>query len=285
MKKQVLFAFLLIISLVALAGCGEKNAAPTPSTSPSSSPAADNEGAKEVTLKIGASSVPHAELLNLVKDQLKEEGVTLEIKEFTDYVQPNIQVDEKQLDANFFQHLAYMEQFNKDKGTKLVSAGSIHVEPFGSYSNKIKSIDELADGATVAIPSDPSNGGRALALLEKNGLIELKEGVGIAGTVKDIVANKKDLQFRELEAAMLPRVLDEVDLALINTNYALQADLVPTKDALFMEDKDSPFPNIIAAREDNKDSEAIQKLVKALQTPEVKAFIEEKYEGAIIPAF
>lgn len=288
MKKQVVLAFLLIIALVALAGCGQKNAAPTPSSSPSASPSGSQgsePAAKEVTLKVGASAVPHAELLKLVQDKLKEEGVILEIKEFTDYVQPNVQVDEKQLDVNFFQHLPYMEQFNKDKGTKLVSVGSIHVEPFGAYSHKIKSIDELQDGATVAIPNDPSNGGRALVLLEENGLIKLKDGVGIAATAKDIVENPKGLKINESEAAMLPRVLDEVDLALINTNYALEAKLVPTKDALFMEDKDSPFPNIIAAREDNKDSEAVQKLVKALQSPEVKAFIEEKYEGSIIPAF
>jgi D-methionine transport system substrate-binding protein len=200
-------------------------------------------------------------------------------------VQPNVQVNEKQLDANFFQHKPYLEQFNKDQNMTLEAVAAVHIEPFGAYSKKIKKVDELADGAAVALPNDPTNNGRALALLEKNGIIKLKEGVGISGTVKDIVENKKNLEFKEVEAAMLPRVLEEVDLALINTNYALEAKLVPTKDALFLEDKESPYANYLVARPDNKDSDALQKLAKALNTPEVKKFIEDEYKGAVVPAF
>lgn len=294
MKKHLLVALSLVLSLTfVLSACGEKKdegaSSPSPSTAASvvatASPSPSPSAAPSVTLKIGATAVPHAELLELVKDQLAEEGVNLEIKVFTDYVLPNTQVAEKQLDANFFQHVPYLEQQNKDRNLNLVKVAGIHIEPFGIYSSKITSLDELKDGAKVAIPNDPSNGGRALALLESAGLIKLKEGVGISGTVKDIEENPKNLSITEQEAAMLPRVLDEVDLATINTNYALEAKLVPTKDALFIEQSDSPYVNIIVAREDNKDSEALQKLVKALQTEEVKNFINEKYEGAVVPAF
>ncbi|WP_405082694.1 MetQ/NlpA family ABC transporter substrate-binding protein [Paenibacillus chitinolyticus] len=283
MKKRSLLVLFLIVALTALAACGKQKAEPTATPTPASGAGTGEKAA--VTLKIGATAVPHAEILESVKDKLKAEGVNLDIKVFTDYVLPNTQLNEKQLDANFFQHVPYMEEFNKSKGAKLVSVGTVHIEPFGGYSRKVKSLGELKDGATIAIPNDPSNGGRALALLEKNGLIKLKEGVGIAGTAKDIVENKKNFKIKELEAAMLPRVLDEVDLALINTNYALEAKLVPAKDALFVEDKDSPYANIVAAREDNAKSEAIQKLIKALQTPEVKKFIEDKYQGSVLPAF
>lgn len=285
MKKHIVVALLLVFALT-LAACGQKPAASdTQGSKPAASPAASNAPAKEVTLKIGATAVPHAEILKFIQPKLKEQGVNLEIKEFTDYVLPNVQVNEKQLDANFFQHIPYLEQFNKDKNMNLVKVVGVHIEPFGVYSKKIKKLDELKDGATVAIPNDPSNGGRALALLEKAGLLKLKEGVGVKGTVNDIAENKKNLKIKELEAAMLPRVLDEVDIATINTNYALEAKLVPTKDALFLEDKNSPYVNIVAARPDNKDSEAMQKLVKALTTPEVKKFIEDKYQGAVVPAF
>ncbi|MFH5187234.1 MetQ/NlpA family ABC transporter substrate-binding protein [Paenibacillus sp. TAB 01] len=279
MKKLTITALSVVLAL-SLAGCGKKEAAPAPSNG-----AAASGETKEVTLKVGATAVPHAEILNSVKAKLKEQGVNLEVKEFTDYVQPNVQVSEKQLDANFFQHTPYLEQFNKDKGTNLVKVTGVHIEPFGAYSQKIKSIGELKDGATVAVPNDPSNGGRALALMEKNNLIKLKEGVGVNGTVKDIVENKKNLKIKELEAAMLPRVLGEVDMALINTNYALEAKLSPVKDALFIEDKNSPYVNILVARPDNKDSDAMQKLAKALNSDEVRKFIEDKYQGAVVPAF
>jgi D-methionine transport system substrate-binding protein len=275
-------ALLAITLIFLLAACGSKPQA-TPAA-PSNTPAAGGEK-KEVTLKVGATADPHAKILQYVQPKLKEQGVNLEIKEFTDYVQPNIQVFEKQLDANFFQHTPYLDDFNKKNNMNLVKAAGVHIEPFGAYSKKIKKIDELKDGATVAIPNDATNGGRALALLEKNGLIKLKDGVGISGTVKDVVENKKKLNLKELEAAMLPRLLDEVDLALINTNYALQAKLSPAKDALFIEDKNSPYVNILVSRPDNKDSEAMQKLVKLLNSEDVKNFINDKYKGEIVPAF
>ncbi|UQZ86844.1 D-methionine-binding lipoprotein MetQ precursor [Paenibacillus konkukensis] len=280
--KKAMVSVLSVVLALTMAACGSKPAAPAES---SANGAAAGGAAKEVTLKVGATAVPHAEILNSVKAKLKEQGVNLEIKEFTDYVQPNVQVAEKQLDANFFQHTPYLEQQNKDKGFNLVKVTGVHIEPFGGYSQKIKKIDELKDGATVAIPNDPSNGGRALALLEKNKLIKLKDGVGVNGTVKDIVDNPKKLNIKELEAAMLPRVLGEVDLALINTNYALEAKLTPTKDALFIEDSNSPYVNILVARPDNKDSDAIQKLAKALNSEEVRTFINSKYNGAVVPAF
>lgn len=290
MKKNLLTLLALVFALAfTLSACGDKKtengAAASTAPTAAASAAATAAPAKEVTLKVGATAVPHAEILEFIKDKLAKEGVKLEVKVFTDYVLPNVQVAEKQLDANFFQHVPYLDQQNKDKNFGLVKVAGVHIEPFGVYSSKVKKLDELKDGATVAIPNDPSNAGRALALLEKAGLLKLKEGVGISGTVKDVVENKKNLKIKELEAAMLPRVLAEVDIATINTNYALEAKLVPTKDALFIEDKNSPYVNILVARADNKDSEAMQKLVKALQTEDVKKFINDKYQGAVVPAF
>ena len=236
-------------------------------------------------LNVAATAVPHAEILEFVKPQLAEQGVDLKVKVFTEYVQPNIQVAEKRLDANFFQHQPYLDEFNKGKGTELVSVAGVHIEPFGAYSSKYKSLDELPDGATVVIPNDATNGGRALLLLQKAGVITLKEGAGITATPKDIAENPKHIKLRELEAATLPRVLTQVDLALINTNYALEAKLNPTEDALFIEGSDSPYVNILVARPDNKDSDAMQKLIEALHSEEVKQFINEKYKGAVVPAF
>ena len=236
-------------------------------------------------LIVGATQVPHAEILEVVKPMLAKEGVELDIKVFSDYVQPNLQLADKELDANFFQHKPYLDTFNKDRGTQLVSVGLVHVEPFGGYSRKLKSVADLPSGATVAIPNDPSNSGRALLLLQKQGLIKLKDPANIVATPLDIVENPKKLKFQELEAAMLPRALDDVALALINTNYALEAGLVPTKDALFIEGADSPYANLVAARDDNKNSPAIKKLVDALHTAEVKQFILETYKGAVVPAF
>ena len=237
------------------------------------------------TLTVAASAVPHAEILEFVKPTLAKEGVDLQIKVFNDYVQPNLQVAEKRMDANFFQHQPYLDEFNKGKGTDLVSVAKIHVEPFGAYSDKIKSLAELPDGATVALPNDATNEGRALLLLAKAGLITLKDPSSIIATPKDVVQNPKNLKFRELEAATLPRVLTQVDLTLINTNYALTAKLDPTKDALIIEGAESPYANILVARPDNKDSDAVKKLITALQSPEVKTFIAEKYKGAVVPAF
>jgi len=237
------------------------------------------------TLTVAASAVPHAEILEFVKPTLAKEGVDLKIKVFTDYVQPNVQVAEKRMDANFFQHQPYLDEFNKGKGTTLVSVAKVHVEPFGAYSDKLKSIAEVPDGATVAMPNDATNEGRAFLLLAKAGLITLKDPSNILSTPRDVDQNPKNLKFRELEAATLPRVLTQVDLALINTNYALAAKLDPTKDALVIEGAESPYANILVTREDNKDAPAIQKLVAALHSPETKAFILEKYKGAVVPAF
>ncbi|MBC2653863.1 MetQ/NlpA family ABC transporter substrate-binding protein [Pseudomonas sp. MSSRFD41] len=237
------------------------------------------------TLTVAATPVPHAEILEFVKPALAKEGVDLKVKVFTDYVQPNVQVAEKRLDANFFQHQPYLDEFNKAKGTQLVSVAGVHVEPLGAYSSKYKQLSELPNGATVVVPNDATNGGRALLLLDKAGVIKLKDANNILATVKDIAENTKGLKFRELEAATIPRVLTQVDLALINTNYALEAKLDPAKDALVIEGKDSPYVNILVARPDDKDSEAMKKLVAALHSPEVKKFIEEKYKGAIVPAF
>ncbi|WP_440973734.1 MetQ/NlpA family ABC transporter substrate-binding protein [Pseudomonas koreensis] len=239
----------------------------------------------EETLTVAASPVPHAEILEFVKPALAKEGVDLKVKVFTDYIQPNVQVAEKRLDANFFQHQPYLDEFNKAKGTSLVAVTGVHLEPLGAYSSKIKDLKDLPSGANVVIPNDATNGGRALLLLAKAGLITLKDPTNILSTVKDIAQNPKDLKIRELEAATIPRVLTQVDLALINTNYALEAKLDPSKDALVIEGNDSPYVNILVSRADNKDSDAMQKLAAALHSPEVKQFITEKYKGAVLPAF
>lgn len=237
------------------------------------------------TISVAATAVPHAEILEVVKPVLAKEGVELKIKVFTDYVQPNVQVAEGRLDANFFQHQPYLDEFNASRGTKLVSIAGVHVEPFGAYSSKIKNLADLPQGANVVIPNDATNGGRALLLLQKAGVIKLKADAGITATVKDIAENPKGIKVRELEAATLPRVLAQVDLALINTNYALEAGLNPTKDALAIEGSDSPYVNILVVAESNKDKPALQKLAKALNSAEVKAFINDKYQGAVVPAF
>ncbi|WP_313295588.1 MetQ/NlpA family ABC transporter substrate-binding protein [Diaphorobacter sp.] len=238
-------------------------------------------------LKAGATAVPHAEILNFVKPQLKAEGVDLQIKEFSDYVQPNAAVEDKQLDVNFFQHKPYLDSYNKDRKTSLVEvpSGKVHVEPFGAYSSKIKNINDLKTGATIAIPNDPSNGGRALILLAKQGLIELKDPKSLTPTPLDVVKNPKKIKFKELEAPLLPRALADVDVALINTNYAIEAKLNPTKDALFIEGADSPYTNIVVSRSDRANDPLIGKLMKALHSPEVKKFIQDKYKGAVVPAF
>ncbi|WP_106766892.1 MetQ/NlpA family ABC transporter substrate-binding protein [Paenibacillus faecalis] len=270
MKKWTL-AFLSLALVAVLGACGEK---------PAETGSNDNQ-----TLRVGASPEPHSNILEHIKPQLEQEGIKLEIVEFTDYKLPNQQLDQKEIDANFFQHKPHMDGDVNQRGMDLVSVVPVHIEPLGAYSNKIKSVDELQDGAIVAIPNDPSNAGRALSLLAKHGLIKLQDENMLEATSKDIIENPKNLEFKEVEAAMLPRMLDEMDMAIINTNYALEAGLDPTKDALFMEDKDNPYANILTARSDNKDSEAIKKLAEALTSDEVKKFIEENYKGAVIPAF
>jgi len=237
------------------------------------------------TLTVAATPVPHAEILEFVKPALAKEGVDLKVKVFTDYIQPNVQVAEKRLDANFFQHQPYLDEFNKAKGTSLVAVTGVHLEPLGAYSSKLKDLKDLPGGANVVIPNDATNGGRALLLLAKAGVITLKDPSNILSTLKDIEQNPKDLKFRELEAATIPRVLTQVDLALINTNYALEAKLDPSKDALVIEGNDSPYVNILVSRADNKDSDAMKKLAAALHSPQVKQFITEKYKGAVLPAF
>ncbi|TCO74828.1 MetQ/NlpA family ABC transporter substrate-binding protein [Marinisporobacter balticus] len=277
MKKNIvtLLVSLLVLSLV-FTGCTKKEEVATSS---------DAKGNESVTLIIGATPVPHTEILEFIKPKLEEEGINLEIKSFTDYVTPNIALSEKEIDANFFQHLPYLEAFNKERGLDLVSAAKVHVEPLGLYSKKIKSVDDLKDGATITIPNDPTNEGRSLILLDANGIIRLKKDAGLEATEKDIVENPKNLVFKPIDAAQLPRTLDDVDVSIINTNYALEGNLNPKKDALIIEGSESPYANIITIRPEDQDSEKIKKLVTVLQSEEVKKFIEEKYNGAIVPAF
>jgi len=237
------------------------------------------------TLTVAATAIPHAEILKQVKPILAREGVNLQVKVFADYVQPNMQVAEKAIDLNYFQTKPYLDAFNRERGTQLTIVTGVHIEPFGAYSRKYGSIADLPDGASVTLPNDPSNNSRALLLLARNGLISLRDPNDETATLKDITANPKHLAFRPLEAAMLPRTLDEVDLALINTNYALAAGLNPTKNALLIEDRNSPYVNYLVGRPDNKDDPRVQKLAKALTSPEIKAFIERKYQGAVLPAF
>ncbi|HEX7815690.1 MetQ/NlpA family ABC transporter substrate-binding protein [Dyella sp.] len=242
-----------------------------------------NTDSKKLT--VAATAVPHAEILKQAKPILAKEGIDLDIKVFADYVQPNTQVLEKAVDANYFQSKPYLDDFNQRHNTHLTVVTGVHIEPFGAYSRKIKTIDQLPDGAVVSLPNDPSNGGRALLLLARHGLITLKDPNSPVSSPKDITANPKNLKFRELEAAVLPRTLDEVDLALINTNYALAAGLNPTKDALLIEDKDSPYVNVLVSRDDNKDDPRVQALAKALTSPEIKTYIQQQYHGAVLPAF
>ena len=236
-------------------------------------------------LTVAATAVPHAEILEFVKPKLAAEGVDISIKIFTDYVQPNVQVAEKRIDVSYFETGPYLDEFNKGKGTNLVRIVGVHIEPLGAYSSKIKSLAELPDGPSVAIPNEASNGGRALLLLQKAGLITLKDPSNPLSSLRDIATNPKHLKFRELEGAMLPRVLNQVDLAVINTNYALDAKLNPTRDALAIEDGQSPYVNFLVGRPDNRDASAVKKLAAALTSPEVKEFIAKKYQGAVLPAF
>lgn len=283
-KKTKLFsliaASLLAVSLL-VTGCG--------GTSNQDTPGETNTGNSNeaVTLKVGATPVPHTEILEHIKPDLEAEGINLDIVVFTEYALPNPAVDSGDIDANFFQHVPYLETYTIDQGMKLANIGGVHIEPMGLYSKKITNLDELKDGDTIAIPNDPSNGGRALAVLENAGLIKIKDGLGVKATPLDIVDNPKKLKIQEIEAAQLPRVLEDakVTAAVINTNFALEADLNPADDAIVIEDKDSPFANILVVKESRKDDPNLQKLYKALTSDKVKQFIEEKYEGAIVPAF
>ena len=235
-------------------------------------------------IRIGVSPEPHEKIVELIKDDLEKQGITLEIEEFTDYVTPNLALAEGDLDANFFQHEPYMEDFKKEKDIDIVSIGSVHIELMGLYSSKYESINEIENGAEIAIPNDATNGGRALLLLADAGIITLSEDAAILATEKDIVENPKNLKFTPLEAAQLPRILDDVDGAIINGNYALEAGLSPSKDAILVESKNSPYANIVAVRAGEEKEEKFIKLMEALQSDEVREFIENNYEG-ISPAF
>jgi len=235
-------------------------------------------------ITVGATPVPHAELLNLIKEDLAAQGITLKVVEFNDYVQPNTALIAGSLDANFFQHIPYLES-NAEWSSKLVSAFGVHVEPFGLYSSKYKNIRDLPNGATIAIPNDPSNGGRALLLLQSRGLITLKSGVGLTATPRDITDNPKNFRFRELEAAQLPRSLQDVDAATINGNYALEAGLNPVKDSLLIEGADSPYVNIVVVQKGKQNSPAIIALRNALISQKVKDYIDRKYGGGVVAIF
>lgn len=265
MKK--ILSFILSITLIfTLAACG------------SSSVSKNN---KEI--KVGASPVPHKEILEAAAPVLEKEGYKLKIVEFTDYVIPNRALNEKSIDANFFQHIPFLNDSVKEKGYDIDYTVKVHLEPLGIYSKNIKNLKELKEKSSIAIPNDPTNGGRSLKLLEKSGLIKLKNVDN--PTVKDIEENKGNYEIKELEAPQLPRSLEDVDITIINTNYALEAGLTPAKDALFIEGKDSPFANILTVRKEDKENPKIKALSKALNSPEVKKFLEDKYKGSIIPAF
>lgn len=235
-------------------------------------------------IKVGATPVPHAEILEFIKPELKKAGYDLEIKVFNDYVIPNLAVEDGDLDANFFQHIPYLNEFNANKGTHLVKTVGVHLEPMGVYSKKLKSLKNLKDGAIVSIPNDPTNESRALDVLVNAKLIEVDLSAKLR-TPLDITKNPKNLKFKEIEAATLPRTLDDVDIAVINTNFAMNANLNPTKDALLIESKESPYVNIVVVKDGNQNSKKIKALDNAINTDSVKKFISDNYKGAVVPAF
>lgn len=243
-----------------------------------------NAKSDEKTIVVGVSPVPHAQILEVVKPKLKEQGYELVISEITDYSIPNIATNDGDLDANFFQHEPYLNEHNKNRNTDLVKVVAVHLEPLGFYSNKIKNINELKDNATIAIAHDPTNGNRALRILQDAGLITLDESAVLA-TPADIVKNPKGLKFVEIEGALIPRSLNDVDLAAISTNFVLDMGLNPSKDALIIESTNSPYANIIATKRGNENSPKIKALSKAVTSDEVRNFINERYKGAVLPVF
>ena len=276
MRINALASVLVACGLtLTLAGCGEK-------TEPAQPAAAGKDAS--VTITVGASPVPHADILKFITPQLAKEGVTLKVMEFTDYIKPNLSLADKEIDANFFQHKPYLDSFSKERGLKLSSLVAVHIEPMGVYSKKFKDVKNIPDGAKIAIPNDPTNGGRALKVLADAGFFGLKDGVGVNGTPADIVNNAKNVKILEMEAAVLPRTLDDVDFAVINSNFALSVGLNPTKDSLFTESKDSPYANVVAVRSDDN-REALTKLKTVITSPAVRDFILEKYKGSVVPAF
>lgn len=270
-------ALVAIVFAFALTGCGNND------------DSASSDADETTTITIAAVPTPHAEVLNdVVKPMLAEEGIDLEVKEFTDYVLPNTATEEGEVDANYFQHLPYLENFNEERGTHLVQIVPVHYEPFGLYSEKITALDQVTDGAEVAIPNDPTNEARALLLLEAVGLIELDDEAGINATPQDITSNPKNLQFRELEAANIPNVLADVELAAINGNYAIEAGL-SISDALAIEESDSlsaqTYANYLVVKEGNENNAAIQALAKALNSDQVRDYLNDNYAGAVVAAF
>ena len=275
MKKKILALALAGVLVVgALTGCGS-------SKSESSEKKTDD---KKIT--VAASATPHAEILEEAKTLLKDKGYELEVKVFDDYVQPNNVVESGEFDANYFQHVPYLEQFNEEKGTHLVVAGKIHYEPFGIYPGTKKDLKDIAKGDKIAVPNDTTNEARALLLLQDNGIIKLKDGAGIKATVNDIEENPNNIEIVELEAAQVPRVVNEVAYLVLNGNYALEANYTVKKDALAYEKSDSEaaktYVNVIAVKEGNENSEKIKALVDVLKSDSIKKFIDEKYDGAVI---
>lgn len=302
MKKFVTILAAAAIATAALTACGQNKAEESSAqqtTAAESKETADKEETSEAAesteaagelkpVKVGASPAPHAEILEAAKELMKEKGYDLQIVEYVDYVQPNLALDAGDLDANYFQHGPYLEQFNAERGTKLVSAGAIHYEPFGIYAGKTASLEELAEGAKVAVPNDATNEARALLLLEAQGLIKLKADAGLKATKNDVVENGKKLDIYEVEAAQIPRSLSSVDIAVINGNYAIDAGL-SVEDALAIEDSDSigatTYGNVVAVQEGKENDEAIKALMEALTSDEIKTFMEEQYQGAVVPLF
>ncbi len=270
MKKTLAILASALLLLAVLTGCGSSNSS------------------ADKTITVAASPTPHAKILEAVKDELSKDGYTLVVKEFTDYVQPNQALTNNEVDANYFQHLPYLEEYNTENKTDLVSAGTVHYEPFGIYAGKTKSLADLKDGAVISVPNDTTNEARALLLLQDNGLIKLKDGVGLKATKKDIVENTKNLQIQELEAAQLTRSLEDVDMAVINGNYAIDAGL-KVSDALAAEKADSEaaktYANIVAVRKGEENSDKTNALMKALQSDTVKTYIEKNFEGSVVPLF
>lgn len=279
--KKILALLLALTMAFALCACGDGESAAT-------EPSGGEQAGEPVTLKVGATPAPHAEILEVVRDILAEQNITLEIAQYNDYNTPNDSVEDGSLDANYFQHITYMNDYNSSNGTHLVSVGAVHYEPFGLYAGRTASIDALADGAQIAVPNDATNEARALLLLEQEGLITLADGVGINATRLDIVENPKNLEIVELEAAQIPAQLESVDLAVINGNYAIDAGL-SISDALAIEANDGAaaeaYANVLAVKEGRENDEAIQALYAALCSDQVKEFINDTYAGAVVPLF
>ena len=281
MNKKLLALLLALSVSLSLTACGGDGGANTTDDDTSS----DADAAETVTLTVAASPTPHAEILKQCVPILKEQGIDLVVNEYSDYVIPNTAVEDGDEDANYFQHIPYLDDFNATRGTHLVNVAAVHIEPMGVYAGKTASLEELADGATIAVPSDATNEGRALLLLETQGLIKLADSTNLSSTPNDIVENSKNLEFVEMEAAQIPSSLADVDLAVINSNYALGAGLNPTEDALVLESADSPYVNVLVVKEGNEETPAVLALIEALHSDTIRTYIEETYGGAVIPAF